>query len=84
MAEQPDARLAGFFIAKNVDMKCQSCGKEEWRSFGEVVRMTLKRGLTGIVEPSIPALGLACTNCGFTRLYVKQVYDDWLAAQGEK
>ena len=62
-------KIENWVTSKKLNPTCPSCGEKKWTPLDIISANTITAKGTTIGEKSIPMVQIACSNCGFIKLY---------------
>jgi predicted RNA-binding Zn-ribbon protein involved in translation (DUF1610 family) len=62
-------KIENWLTSKKLNPNCPSCGEKKWTPLDIISANTVTAKGTTTGETSIPMVQLACSNCGFIKLY---------------
>lgn len=72
----PERDFPAYFGARGISPTCESCGHNEWSSVDGAAALPSQRQIP-FIDYKLAVYVLGCRHCGFVRLYLKGVVDEW-------
>lgn len=69
MTQDDINKMQAWFNSKGVNNTCSACGRNNWEAGGVIAAPGFTSGGMTIGGPTVPMVTLACSNCGFVRLF---------------